>query len=87
MLNKCNIKNENQLEFVVFCVENIAIFYGVGAEKAYHALTVDSNILYEYILSQYEILHTQSKDYIVADIVEVMNKKGIKLWYFIMAQM
>lgn len=40
-------------------------------------LTEDSNILYDYIVPEYEMLHTQSKEYIVNDIVDFMKEKGV----------
>lgn len=74
-----NIQNEKELEFAVFCVENVAASLGVDAEKAYKALTEKSDILYSYIVPEYEVLHTQSKEYIVADIIGVMKERGVKV--------
>ena len=34
------IKDSNDLEFVVFCVENVAAKLGVGAERVYKACIV-----------------------------------------------
>jgi hypothetical protein len=79
MLKTKKIETTNELEFAVFCIENIALSLGVKADKVYLALTGDSDILHSYIIPEYEILHTQSKEYIVADIIEVMNKRGVKL--------
>ena len=31
------------------------------------------------IIPEYEILHTQSKDYIVDDIIEVMKERGVEI--------
>ena len=42
-------------------------------------LTEESNILSGYIIPEYEILHTQSKDYIVDDIISLMRERGIKV--------
>ncbi len=77
MIFESPIKDPNQLEFVVFCIENIAVFLGMDAEKIYEALAEKSNILNSYIVPCYEILHTQSKEYIVNDIIEVMKEKGV----------
>ncbi|MGO5333989.1 DUF3791 domain-containing protein [Enterococcus cecorum] len=33
----------------------------------------------EYIIPEYAVLHTQSKEYIVDDIIDVMKEKGVKL--------
>lgn len=71
------IKNSNELEFVVFCIENIAIHLGIDASQVYKALTDKSNILRNYIVPEYEILHTQSKEYIVSDIIDLMKEKGV----------
>lgn len=79
MSDNVKIKNEDELEFVVFCIENIAIKLGKNAEEVYQALTEKSNILNDYIVPEYEMLHTQSKEYIVNDIVSLMEERGIKL--------
>lgn len=71
------IKNSEELEFAVFCIENVAIRLGVGGEAVYKAFTEKSNILYGYIVPEYEMLHTQGKDYIVNDIIELMQKRGV----------
>lgn len=33
----------------------------------------------EYIIPEYEMLHTQSKEYIIHDIAELMAERGVKL--------
>ena len=74
---KQNIEKSRELEFAIFCIENIAAKLGVSAEKVYDALTEKSDILNEYIIPEYEILHTQGKEYIVDDIIEVMKERGV----------
>lgn len=76
---KEKIHSERELEFAIFCIENVAIELNLPAEKVYQAWTVQSNLLYQYIISGYEILHTQSKEYIVADIIETMKEWGIEI--------
>lgn len=73
------IKNSRELEFAVFCIENVAARLGVGAEQVYQAFTQKSRILNEYIVPEYEILHTQSKEYIVNDLVDVMKERGVEV--------
>ncbi len=70
------IHNSNELEFVVFCIENIAQKLGVKPECVYQALTENGNILNGYIVPEYEMLHTQSKEYILADILSLMKEKN-----------
>lgn len=71
------IKNPRELEFAIFCVENVAAMLGVGAELVYKAFTEQSDILNGYIVPEYEVLHTQSRDYIVNDLLDVMKEKGV----------
>lgn len=73
------IKNSRELEFVVFCIENVAKELGVNAERVYQALTEESNILNGYIIPEYGILHTQSREYIVRDILDVMKERGVHI--------
>lgn len=71
--------DSNELEFAIFCIENIAIKLNTDARKVYSALAEKSDILNDYIIPEYDILHTQSKDYIVNDIIDLMNEKGVKV--------
>ncbi len=73
------IKNSDELEFAVFCIENVASALGKDAENVYAMLTKDSDLLHSYIVPNYEILHTQGKDYIVEDIIAVMKEAGLKI--------
>lgn len=79
MLEDAKIENTNQLEFAVFCIENIAIRLEKNAEEIYKMLTEESNILSGYIIPEYEMLHTQSKYYIIDDIISLMRERGIKV--------
>ena len=71
------MNSERELEFAIFCIENIASFLKKDAKEVYKMLTEKSNILYDYIVPEYEMLHTQSKEYIINDIVEFMKEKGV----------
>lgn len=73
------ICGSRELEFAIFCIENIASRLHVDAQKVYVALSEQTNILNDYIIAEYEVLHTQSKDYIVDDIIDVMHERGVKL--------
>ena len=73
------ICGSRELEFAIFCIENIASRLHVDAQKVYVALSEQTNILNDYIIPEYEVLHTQIKDYIVDDIIDVMHERGVKL--------
>ena len=71
--------NKNELEFAVFCIESIAAKLHVSGREVYIALSEESNILYDYIIPLYDVLHTQSKEYIVDDILTVMKERDVKI--------
>ena len=73
------IKNSNELEFAVFCIENVAAKLGVDAERVYQAFNEKSDILNGYIVPEYEVLHTQSREYIVDDLFDVMKEKKVEV--------
>ena len=60
-----------------FVLRTVAKELGVNAERVYQALTEESNILNDYIIPEYDILHTQSREYIVRDILDVMKERGV----------
>lgn len=73
------IKNFRELEFAVFCIESVAEKLGIDAERVYQAFTEKSNILNDYIVPEYEILHTQSREYIVRELLDVMKERGVEV--------
>ena len=77
MMENENIKNSRELEFAVFCIENVAARLGVDAKRVYQAFTKKSDILNGYIVPEYEILHTQSREYIVQELLDVMKGQGV----------
>lgn len=68
---------KNELDFAVFCIENIAEKLDLNGVEIYKLLTEKSKILDEYIIAFYDALHTQGKEYIVNDITELMEKEGL----------
>lgn len=79
MVQNEKIKNSRELEFAVFCVENVAKKLGVNAEQVYQAFTEKSDILNGYIVPEYEVLHTQSREYIIDDLLDVMKERSVKV--------
>lgn len=68
---------KGKTEFAVFCVESIAKRLNISARDVYLALTERSDILYGYVIASFDVLHTQSKEYIVNDILSVMKEAGV----------
>ena len=79
MMKYEKIRNSNELEFAVFCIENVAEKLGVNAARVYRTFTEKSDILYGYIVPEYEVLHTQSREYIVDEILDVMKERGVEV--------
>lgn len=79
MIQQAVIKNDKELEFAVFCIENLAAALHTDARTVYRTLCDQSDILKGYIVPGYESLHTQSKEYIVNDIVDVMKERGVAI--------
>ena len=77
MLKQNKIKTNKELEFAVFCIENLATALHADARTVYSLLCDKSSILKDYITPEYEALHTQSKDYIISDIMDVMKERGV----------
>ena len=73
------ITTERELEFAVFCIENVAAALNRPSSAVYNALTQKSHILNQYIIPSYDVLHTQGKDYIVNDILEVMAERSVSV--------
>jgi hypothetical protein len=64
------------LEFVIFCVESLAEYMKMSAKDVYKLVDEDTHILQEYIIPCYEPLHSQSKHYIVEDLMELLKERG-----------
>ena len=65
-----------EMEFAVFSVGLLSKRLGIREEKTYELL--DKNAVFQnYIVDFYDILHTQSPDYIADDIIDYMKAKKI----------
>ena len=66
-------KRLKETEFVIFCIENVAKKLNKSGSEVYQGLkrlhAIDA-LLY----ASYETLHTQSKDYIVDEVVRTLNE-------------
>lgn len=71
------IETPEELEFAVFCIEGVASRLGVSGSDVYRALAVDSSILSDYIIPFYDVLHTQGRDYVVDEVIDLMDHGGV----------
>ena len=67
--------SDKQLEYAVFCIENVASELGKTGTEIYNFLK-KTGLLESYLVPSYEALHTQSKQYIVNEIISVVHERG-----------
>lgn len=72
---KSKIMQEFQLDFVTYCVGNLAERLNMSASKVYKMLR-STNILNGYMIPCYDVLHTFSKEYIMDDLINLLKKRG-----------
>ena len=65
--------------FAVFCIEALSDELGVTGDIVYKMLTEESDILDNYIVPHYDSLHTQGKSYIINELLDLMNKQGVRI--------
>ena len=56
------------LEFVTFCISKLSILLKLPQEEIYSRLE-KSDILYDYIIPSYDVLHTFSERYLMSDLI------------------
>ena len=75
--NLLRMNDPSKIEFLIFCIENVAEALGVSGAVAYRKLAVESDILSGYIAKNYDVLHTQGSAWIREDLLAVMRRKGV----------
>ena len=66
---------EYQLDFITYCVGNLADRLNMSASKVYKMLQ-STDILNGYMIPCYDVLHTFSKEYIIDDLINLLKKRG-----------
>ena len=78
-INSVKIPNEDILEFCIFCIEKLKDDLGISGKEAYDLLTKKTDLLYTYIVDNFDSLHSQGEGYIVDDIKDVLKRKQVSL--------
>lgn len=68
----------NQLDFVTFCIGNLSQRLNLPQKDVYLMLK-DNGILYDYIIKGYDVLHTFGREYLMNDLIDYMQEKGVLL--------
>lgn len=67
---------KKELTFSIFILYSLADKWKMSPTAVYKILN-QTGILDDYILSCYDVLHTQGKEYLVEDITEFVREKGV----------
>ena len=70
--------DKKTLKFAVFLIHALAEDWGRSYKYVYQVLN-ETGILDSYILSYYDVLHTQGEQYLVEDITEFVKEKGVSV--------
>ncbi|MCI5764814.1 DUF3791 domain-containing protein [Actinobacillus porcinus] len=70
------IHHQRELEFALFCIDFVAKELNIPAKLVYQKLA-ESGLLQDYIIANYEMLHTLGKDYLVSDIIGLMRERSL----------
>jgi hypothetical protein len=68
--------DQNTLGFVTYCISCLSRHLNLSKAEVYNRLKT-SGILYQYIVPSYDVLHTFSTDYLMADLTDYMKEKGV----------
>lgn len=68
--------NVDQLDFVTFCIGNLSVRLSLPQKLVYRKLK-ESGILDDYIVKGYDVLHTFGKEYLMKDLIDYMQEKGV----------
>ena len=71
------------LEFVTYCISKLAQQLKLSHKEVYNKLK-SSGILDSYIVPSYDVLHTFSSRYLMNDLIDYMQEKGVlEKWGYI----
>lgn len=68
--------NKNSLSFVIYMIHRCANQWGLPPSKVYQMLE-ESGCIQSYLVPHYDVLHTQSSRYVMDDIQQYLQKRGI----------
>ena len=71
--NKQVVVSKDVFEFYTYCIENYAILKRISGMRAW--LTFKETGADEFIIDNYDLLHTQGMDYILDDIQRFIDRK------------
>lgn len=68
-----------ETEFVVFCIEEMAIECNMSGNDMYCLLAEKTDMIKNYIVPNYEILHSMGRDTIIEELKSLLRERGVIL--------
>ena len=68
--------NTANIGFITYIIGNLSRRLGIPQKEVYQKLKT-SNILSDYIIPSYDVLHSFSKEYLMDDLTSYMQEKGV----------
>lgn len=75
-MKNASISSEQELAFVLFCIDFVAKRLNRSPNDVYQLLS-SSDLLNDYLVANYEVLHTLGKDYLIDDIIRLMKERDL----------
>lgn len=66
-----------ETEFVVFCIEELAAECGMPGNDMYHLLADNTDVISNYIVPNYEVLHSMGRNTIVEELKSILQERGV----------
>ena len=70
--------SKKELSFSIFMLYSLADKWTMSPAKVYKILN-STQILDNYIIKCYDVLHTQGKEYLIEDITDFVREKGVNV--------
>ena len=68
--------NKESLSFVVYMIHRCANQWKMSPSKVYQMLET-TGCIQTYLVPHYDVLHTQSSEYVLEDIQQFLQKRGV----------
>ena len=68
--------NTTNIGFITYIIGNLSRRLGIPQKEVYQKLKT-SRILSDYIIPSYDVLHSFSKEYLMDDLTNYMQEKGV----------
>lgn len=71
-------QNLKEIEFTVFLINRLSVAWKKATPEVFQMLNA-GGIVDEYIIPYYDVLHTLGAEYLVDDITELAEKRGLSI--------